>query len=106
MLRRGDWGCPADQTTGRAIEQVYTAAPPADRHKVTVPARPPRPSLSAACGELLPLRSFPTLVGRPKVRSTMVGADCKDLYVGREAQVVVCLPPVEGGRRVDRVGLE
>jgi len=38
-------------------------------------------------GDDAPRSVFPSLVGTPKVKNTMVGADAKDLYVGDEAQV-------------------
>jgi len=38
-------------------------------------------------GDDAPRSVFPSLVGRPKVKATMVGADNKEVYVGDEAQV-------------------
>jgi len=38
-------------------------------------------------GDDAPRSVFPSIVGEPKVKNTMVGADAKDLYVGDEAQV-------------------
>jgi len=38
-------------------------------------------------GDDAPRSVFPSIVGTPKVKNTMVGADAKDLYVGDEAQV-------------------
>jgi len=38
-------------------------------------------------GDDAPRSVFPSLVGRPKVKATMVGADNKECYVGDEAQV-------------------
>jgi len=37
-------------------------------------------------GDDAPRAVFPSIVGRPKVRSTMVGSENKDVYVGDEAQ--------------------
>jgi len=38
-------------------------------------------------GDDAPRSVFPSIVGRPKVKPTMVGADNKEVYVGDEAQV-------------------
>jgi len=38
-------------------------------------------------GDDAPRSVFPSIVGRPKVKATMVGADNKEIYVGDEAQV-------------------
>merc|ERR1712032_1132635 len=40
-------------------------------------------------GDDAPRAVFPSIVGRPKVKSTMVGSENKDVYVGDEAQAVV-----------------
>merc|ERR1711981_792949 len=37
-------------------------------------------------GDDAPRAVFPSIVGRPKVKSTMVGSENKDVYVGDEAQ--------------------
>jgi len=37
-------------------------------------------------GDDAPRSVFPSIVGRPKVKSTMVGSDAKDCYIGDEAQ--------------------
>jgi hypothetical protein len=34
-----------------------------------------------------PKSVFPSIVGVPKVKATMLGADTKDIYVGEEAQI-------------------
>jgi len=38
-------------------------------------------------GDDAPRSVFPSIVGRPKMKNTMVGADAKEVYVGDEAQV-------------------
>ena len=39
-------------------------------------------------GEDAPRVVFPSLVGRPKVRTTMIGSQNKDVYIGEEAQAM------------------
>jgi actin-related protein len=39
-------------------------------------------------GDDAPRAVFPSIVGRPKVKCTMVGSENKDVYVGDEAQAL------------------
>jgi len=36
-------------------------------------------------GDDAPRSSFPSIIGRPKMKGVMVGMDDKDIYIGEEA---------------------